>query len=187
MLEFISSLLRNTVYIIIMKCTDQSSTKSWYLIYTKPRQEKLAQENLERQGYLTYLPLIQKNRKRITSVEAFFPRYLFISLNTTTDNWSPIRSTLGVANIVRFTQYPIVVSDSLISLLMSQEDPDTGLYNEDFVFKLGDIVRITDGALVGYEGIFKARSGDERVIVLLKVMGNQTAVKVDMDVLDLAT
>ncbi len=171
-----------------MKYVEQTSNKSWYLLYTKPRQEKLAQENLERQGYMTYLPLIQKKRKRngkrIEAIEAFFPRYLFISLNTTTDNWAPIRSTLGVANIVRFTQYPTVVSDSLISLLMSNEDPDTGLYDEDFNFKSGDSVRITDGALAGYEGFFKARSGEERVIVLLNVMGNQTAVKVESDALE---
>ncbi len=174
-----------------MKYVDQNSNKSWYLIYTKPRQERLAQDNLERQGYMTYLPLIQKKHKRngkhIAAIEAFFPRYLFISLNTTTDNWSPIRSTLGVANIVRFTQYPTVVSGSLVSLLMSNEDPDTGLYNEDFNFKSGDSVRITDGALAGYEGFFKARSGEERVVVLLTVMGNQTAVKVDVDALELVT
>lgn len=174
-----------------MEYVDQISDKSWYLIYTKPRQERLAQENLDNQGYMTYLPLIQRNRKRngkrTTTVEAFFPRYLFISLNTTTDNWAPIRSTFGVANIVRFTQYPSIVSDSLISLLMSNENPDTGLYDENFKFKLGDGVRITDGALVGYEGLFKARSGEERVIVLLNVMGNQTAVKVDVDALELAT
>ncbi len=174
-----------------MHYTDQTSNKSWYLIYTKPRQEKLAQENLERQGYMTYLPLIRKKRKRrgkrITVIEAFFPRYLFISLNTTTDNWAPIRSTLGVANIVRFAQYPTVVSDSLISLLMSREDPDTGLYDEDFSYKSGDSIRITDGTLAGYEGFFKARSGEERVIVLLNVMGNQSAVKVDVDAIELMT
>ncbi len=174
-----------------MKYTDQTSNKSWYLLYTKPRQEKLAQENLQSQGYMTYLPLIQKTRKRngkrITSIEAFFPRYLFISLNTTTDNWSPIRSTPGVANIVRFAQYPTVVSDSLISLLMSNENPETGLHDEDFNFKSGDSVRITDGALAGYEGLFKARSGEERVIVLLNVMGNQTAVKIEADALELLT
>jgi len=174
-----------------MKYAEELSNKSWYLIYTKPRQEKLAQENLERQGYMTYLPLIQKKRKRngkrTATIEAFFPRYLFISLNTTTDNWSPIRSTLGVANIVRFTQYPSIVSDDLISLLMSQENPDTGLYDENFGFKLGESVRITDGALAGYEGFFNARSGAGRVIVLLNVMGNQTAVKVEMDTLERVT
>jgi len=165
--------------------------KSWYLVYTKPRKEVVAQENLERQGYMTYLPQIERKRKsrgkRVTTIEAFFPRYLFISLNRTTDNWSSIRSTLGVANIVRFSQYPTVVPDSLIAMLMQQENPDTGMHEENDEFSLGDTVRITDGALSGYEGVFKATSGDERVVILLDVMGNQSDVKVDIDVIERIT
>ena len=41
-----------------------SSKRSWYLIFTKPRQENLARENLERQGFTTYLPLTQQSRRR---------------------------------------------------------------------------------------------------------------------------
>ncbi len=171
-----------------MDSKTQIAGKSWYLVYTKPKKEKVAQENLERQGYTTYLPLIQKSRKRngrrITSIEAFFPRYLFISLNRTTDNWSLIRSTIGVANLVRFTQYPATVSDELITLLKQQENPDTGLHEEDYQFAVGDHVRIASGAMTGYEGVFKARSGEERVLILLDVMGNQSQVKVDIDDLE---
>ena len=58
------------------------------------------------------------------------------------------------------------------------------LHNE---FSMGDIVRITDGTLSGYEGVFKANSGDERVVILLNVMGNQSDVKVDIDVIERVT
>ena len=158
---------------------------SWYLIYTKPRQELVAQENLERQGYMTYLPRIERIKKRhgkrLKTIEAFFPRYLFISLNKTTDNWSSIRSTIGVANMVRFSQFPAVVPDSLISQLMHQENPDSGFHEEEAGFVKGSKVRITEGALSGYEGMFEAQTGEERVIILLNVMGNLSNVKVDID------
>ena len=36
----------------------------WYLIYTKPRQEKVALQNLEQQGYQCYLPLLPKEKLR---------------------------------------------------------------------------------------------------------------------------
>ena len=53
-----------------------SSKRSWYLIFTKPRQESLARENLERQGFVTYLPRAQRSRRRngryIKSIEPFF-------------------------------------------------------------------------------------------------------------------
>ncbi|MEE8263278.1 MAG: transcription termination/antitermination NusG family protein, partial [Gammaproteobacteria bacterium] len=38
--------------------------KGWYLIYSKPRQERLALENLRRQNYEAYLPLMQHRRRR---------------------------------------------------------------------------------------------------------------------------
>ena len=54
----------------------------WYLVHTKPRQGKCAQENLERQGYECYLPVFPKEKLRQSSVvvanEPLFPRYLFI-------------------------------------------------------------------------------------------------------------
>ena len=80
--------------------------KAWYLIYTKPRQERYARENLERQGYEVYLPLIRDRRRRkgryVETVDALFPRYLFIHLDQDTDNWSPIRSTFGVSGLGLF-------------------------------------------------------------------------------------
>ena len=58
---------------------------SWYLVPTKPRQEKTALINLELQGYECYLPMLsaEKLRQRVLSVidEPLFPRYLFIRLD----------------------------------------------------------------------------------------------------------
>jgi transcriptional antiterminator RfaH len=90
--------------------------KSWYLIYTKPKSEQIAKENLERQSYVTYLSLIlgraKKRDKAIKSVQPMFPRYLFISLS---DDWEHIRSILGVSNLIRFGITPTKASDVLIN------------------------------------------------------------------------
>ncbi len=95
--------------------------KHWYLIYTKPHKEQVARENLERQGYDTYLPMARIRRRRLgkgaNRIEPLFPRYLFIKLDTQTDNWSPIRSTLGVSNLVKFGMHPSIVPEALIELL----------------------------------------------------------------------
>ena len=51
--------------------------KNWYLVKTKPRQEKRAKQNLANQGYVPFLPMAKiKNR-----VVVLFPDYLFIQLN----------------------------------------------------------------------------------------------------------
>src|SRR4030065_2468428 len=114
-----------------MKTTNDLPTKSWYLVYAKPRQEEVALTNLVRQGYGAYLPRVREARKRqgrrIMVVDPLFPRYLFIYLDTHTDNWGPIRSTLGVASLVRFGQEPACIPDELIDFLKTREG-EAGLH-----------------------------------------------------------
>ncbi len=80
----------------------------WYLVHTKPRQEACALQNLERQGYDCYLPLLASEKLikgAVTKLaEPLFPRYLFIRLDTgdSAKSWSPIRSTRGVSKLVGF-------------------------------------------------------------------------------------
>lgn len=168
----------------------QSATRNWYLIYTKPRAEKLAQENLQRQEFNTYLPLIVESHrhrgKYVHIVGPMFPRYLFIQLNCTTDNWAPIRSTLGVSSIVRFGTYPMQVPETLLESLKEHED-ENGLQSfSEKEFKTGDRIRIIDGAMTGLEGVYESKTSKERVIVLLNIAGQHTRVSMTRHDLQLA-
>lgn len=151
--------------------------KSWYLIQTKPRQEITAWENLQRQGYQTYLPLARYKRRRrgksYTITAPMFPLYLFISLTRGVDDWGPLRSTLGVSKLVTFGHTPASVPDELISLLQSRED-DNGIQILDTEsFNIGDRVRIAEGLFQGYEAVIHEKSASERVILLLSIIENQ--------------
>ena len=157
--------------------TLSAPAKSWFLIYAKPRQEETAKTQLSRQGYGVYLPMTQQTRKRgvrrITSIEPLFPRYLFIHLNTCTDDWGPIRSTVGVSALVRFGMEPALVPEDLISLLQSRES-ESGLHVWVMPgFHAGQAVRVTHGVLQDYEGIFVADNGRERAVVLLDILGRK--------------
>jgi transcriptional antiterminator RfaH len=164
----------------------KSGEKSWYLVYSKPRQETVARENLGRQGYETYLPLIRKASRRlgrrITAIAPMFPRYLFIRLDTQTDNWGPIRSTLGVVSIVRFGYLPAQVPDGLVGALRSREDAQ-GVQPAPTAdqIKPGSRVRVAQGSFIGYEGVFVAKTGKERVVVLLDIMGKTARTALDSD------
>ena len=157
--------------------------KSWYLIYTKPRQECIAQENLGQQGYSCYLPMIKRFARRrgkiYPVIEPLFPRYMFICLNNTTDDWSPIRSTVGVSTLVRFGQFPAVVPDELVDYLMSRDNEECVQVLQIRKYRKGDAIRISQGYLEGYEGIFIASTGLERVLVLMRVLGRQTEIGLD--------
>lgn len=155
----------------------ESPVKSWYIVYTKVRQEDVALTNLERQGYSAYLPRCRHLRKRkgkaMPVIESLFPRYLFIQLDTQTDNWAPIRSTLGVSALVRFGPNPAPVPEAFIAFLRSREDAE-GLHNwMEPAYRAGDRVRVADGPLAGYEGILVAKTSRERVLVLLDIVGKQ--------------
>ena len=167
-----------------------SSKRSWYLIFTKPRQENLARENLERQGFVTYLPLAQQTRRRnsryIKAIESYFPRYLFIQLNTDTDNWAPIRSTVGVSQMVRFGGLPAVIPDDLIACLGENDDANGIQELVEQEFSPGDRIIIVDGPFAGYKGIYQQQKSAERVAVLLEIVGKNAALTISVHDLQLA-
>lgn len=165
--------------------------KGWYLIYSKPRQERLALENLQRQNYETYLPLIRHRRRRkgqyLTIIEPMFPRYLFIHLSTQDENWGPIRSTIGVTQLVRFGNVPAQVPDDLVSILQAREDAEGIQELPQPDFQRGDTVRIVDGAMAGYEAIYYAKTSKERVILLLDIVGRSAPVELNADSIEPVT
>ena len=167
-----------------------NQNRSWYLVLTKPQSEFKAQENLLRQHYETYLPLVQslrrRNGKNVTRTEAFFPRYLFISLNKETDNWLPIRSTIGVANIVRFGGMPAVVPDNMIANLKDNEDECGRQISEKKELKQGDKVGIIDGPFEGHKAIYQKMKSIDRVSVLLDIVGKNTQVTLSVHELEIA-
>ena len=153
-------------------------SKSWYLIYTKAKGENMAQENLNRQGFTTYLPLIKKNKrirgKYCPIIEALFPRYLFIQLDKETDNWMPIRSTIGVSNMVRFGAAAAQVPQTLVDELQLFTDEDGARPEVENKYEKGDEVEFIEGAMSGYRAIFEKYVSTERIAVLLDIVGKHT-------------
>lgn len=157
--------------------------KSWYLVYSKPRQEQVARANLVRQGYEIYLPLMRELRRRqgrrCTVVSPMFPRYLFVHLDQRTDNWGPIRSTHGVVSIVRFGHEPARVPAELIAFLREREDIQGIQTVSTDEYRPGTRVKVVDGGLMGYEGVFIAKSSQDRVVVLMEIMGKEARATLD--------
>ena len=125
----------------------------WYLIQTKKRDEIKARNNLDRQGYDTYLPLLEG--------EVLFPGYLFVSIHQ--EAFAPINSTRGVIGLVRFGDQLAIVSDKLIEGFKQTEWQASQQYPE------GSVVHITEGPFKYMQAIVKTRKAD-RIIVLLNIM-----------------
>jgi transcriptional antiterminator RfaH len=153
---------------------------NWYLVHTKPRQEKCALENLQWQGYKCYFPTMPAEKIRLgkisTAQQPLFPRYLFIRLGQgpSAQSWTPIRSTKGVSRLVTFGSVPAKVDDALIHALRSQES--AAQIEPERLFKSGERVRITTAPFADIEGIYQMTDADQRVMVLIELMSKRVKV-----------
>jgi len=158
-----------------------AATTAWYLVHTKPRQEDVALANLERQGYECYLPQMRieriRRRKVEIATEPMFPRYLFIRLDSSDQgkSWSPIRSTLGVSQLVHFGARAAKVDDALVELLRQREQA----MPLDAMFHSGDPVVITDGPFAGIEAIYQTADADRRAFILLEILSKPVSMQID--------
>lgn len=150
----------------------------WFTVFTRPRQERRARVNLERQGFPCFLP--EARNTRTARIEPLFPRYLFLRATPGEQSLAPVRSTRGVSKLVRFGEKLATLSEKVIEAIGERIDTDTGLVRlPDLELQPGDRVRVFQGPLAGTEAIFKARSGKERVLLLMDLLGRQTTVQVD--------
>ena len=143
--------------------------KNWYLIKTKPRQEKIAKQNLENQGYEAFCPVSKINNR----LAVLFPGYLFVQLNKKTQNWSPINSTKGVSHFVKFGLNFAKVPTSVIEFIKTNQHITTEKLINLNKFKPGDKVQISDGVFKNYMAIFKSYKSDERITLLMNLLGNE--------------
>lgn len=162
--------------------TSAGALTRWFLVFSKPTGEQTAKTHLERQGYRVYYPRLVSSQLRrgrwVDCVAALFPRYVFVQLDLARQSLAPVRSTLGVANVVRFGSEATVVPDRLVEGLMGKADPQSGLHRlaAGTGFERGARVRVVAGAFSGLDGIFERAAGCERVVVLLTLLSGSTPV-----------
>ena len=155
--------------------TQDCNKPHWFLIYTKPHQEERAKENLENQGFETFLPMIAYEKikqPKLYSLKPMFPRYLFTTFNVEKNNWLHIKSTRGVSHIVVFGENLTKVPNSVIDYLKSNVDDNDVLTLQirRKKFQKGDELVIKQGVFQGKDATFLSMSGKERVRVLLSLM-----------------
>jgi transcriptional antiterminator RfaH len=160
----------------------EANTTAWYVVHTKPRQEGRALENLQNQGFTCFLPTMQvqklRNQRVQVVIEPMFSRYLFIQLDDQSQNWGPIRSTLGVSKLVSFGPQPAKVPPEFVAFL--KEAPPETL---ERMFAPGDTVQVAAGPLQGLEGKYLAHDGETRAFVLIELLGQPQRLRMEMETL----
>lgn len=156
--------------------------RRWYVVNTQAKRELVAANNLRRQNYEVFLPCTWRtvrHARKVTSVKAgYFPGYLFVLLDLDLDRWRPIESTVGVLRIIKGGDRPLATPDGLIQALLAATGPDGVLDLADPVTRPGQSVRITRGPFADQLAIVERSSGEDRVRVLLSVLGQQAPVDI---------
>ena len=91
-------------------------------------------------------------------------------------NWSPIRSTIGVSHLVNFGGLAASLDHKTMDNL--KQKIDNALVVK--VFSIGDKVEILKGPFKGMEAIFNAYKGEERAMLFLNFMAKNLTAKFDL-------
>jgi transcriptional antiterminator RfaH len=148
---------------------------TWIVVRSQPARENYTAENCARQGYAVFLPKILEHSgrgtQRIALSKPLFPSYLFVGID---GRWHSLLSTYGVRAVLLRGDSPATVPLAVIDELKRRQ-------NEDGLIVLprrrrGDQVRIARGVFAGHEGIYLGMNPQQRVRVLLSLLGGKTRV-----------
>ncbi len=155
----------------------------WYVVHTQPHGEERVRLNLERQGFEVYLPKYLKHRRHARRVERvrrpLFTRYLFVRFDPERAQWRSINGTFGVAHLVAHGNEPIPVPNEIVDAIQARHnDDDVVVLHPADSFRLGQKLEIVNGPFAWHTGLFQRLSDNERVVLLLDLLGRQVSVTV---------
>ena len=142
----------------------------------------MAARNLVRQGCDVFLPSLEQTRRRAqqfrTERRPLFPGYLFVGLREQAPSWRTLNSTHGVSRGVSLDGTYRPVPEALISQLQDQCD-EAGVFRAQDVFTSGDVVQIQTGPFASFLAEVEDMAPDQRIWVLIDLMGQKSRVAVD--------
>ena len=157
---------------------------NWYLLLTKPNAHVMACENLRRQGFDVFLPLItkttKKNGKFLDIKSPLFPGYVFMGTSSNPIPWKSVKGTRGVSSAVTLDGMYRSVSDHIIGGLKSRCDKDGVIQSLDNIV-LGDLVKIERGPFSEFICTVDQITDDRRAWVLIHLLQQQTRAEVSLD------
>lgn len=159
---------------------DLSDTKApWFLAQLKPNSAAIAQTHLERQGFAHFLPMELRTIRRAGRFETrrcpLFPGYLFVSFDPDKGLWRKINATRGISRLVSFGNVPRPVPFELIAQIVERCDAEHCL-RPQAKFVEGEEVRVASGPFVDFVAKIERIEPDQRVWLLMDLMGAETRV-----------
>lgn len=154
--------------------------RRWHALFTKPYMEPRVTAAIEARGVEVFAPTIRyHNRRGIATEKPFFPRYILARFDWGQSGLATVQWTPGLAAVVAFDGEPAWLRDDEVAFLRAQLG---GLDGDAFMrLKPGQRVRVRRGPFQDFEAVFDAYlNGDERVAILLDVLGRRSRVQLKL-------
>jgi transcriptional antiterminator RfaH len=155
---------------------------TWFLAQLKPNSHKIAERNLARQGFCTFMPMQEVTRRLrgrfVTQPRPLFPGYIFVAFNMRQGGWRAVNSTHGITRFVGMGSSPTPVPQGLVTALKQRCDAGSQRVRTPDV-QPGDRVQIAKGPFADFVATIEKIARDRRIWVLLDIMGQQARVALD--------
>ena len=163
-----------------------STSKLWCVFYTYPRAEKIANEELIKNSYETFLPTMKtlkvwKNRQKKEIDRVLFPGYIFVNVCM-----SEIFNVLKMSKIVSYVKYdrkPALIRQSEIDKIKTLIglSPNISVISD---FTINEKVRVISGPLYGYEGILILQKGKTRFGLQINEINQTVFIEVNANIIE---
>jgi transcription elongation factor/antiterminator RfaH len=156
----------------------------WYAVHSQPCAEIRAAAQLQNQGFRTFMPRRRKTvrhaRQIRTVIAPLFPRYFFVALDMTRDQWRSVNGTFGVSRLVMGAEQPHPVPRGVVEALIASTDGE-GFLNLAENLRPGSPVRLMTGPFAEQLAVLEELDDTGRVRVLLDILGRKVRVNTQAD------
>ena len=164
-------------------------SKEWFILQFKSNSHHLAVKNLNRQGLETFLPLHETTSRRlsrfINTSRPLFPGYMFIKFDRAESKWHKINSTYGVSRLITFNSILKSIPTIFVDHLMKRYDLSGKLIPIQKL-KKGDQVTVLKGPFANFIATVEKYEADQRIWILMDLMGRKTKIITPSDALKLS-
>ena len=164
-------------------------SKEWFILQFKPNAHHQANKNLNQQGFETFLPLHDTTSRKlsrfISASKPLFPGYMFIRFNRAESEWHKINNTYGVSRLITFNSILKSIPTTFVDHLKKRYDLSGKLIPVKKL-KKGDHVTVLKGPFANFIATVEKYEADQRIWILMDLLGRKTKIQTPPDNLTLS-
>ena len=164
-------------------------TSEWFILQFKSNSHHKAAKNLNQQGFETFLPLhditLRKASRFVSTAQPLFPGYMFVRFDKTKVDWHKINNTYGVSRLVTTNSILKSIPTTFVDSLMMRYDLSGNLLPIKKL-KKGDHVTVLKGPFANFIATVEKYEADQRIWILMDLMGRKTKIQTPSDNLTLS-